>query len=260
MLKGKVVLVTGSSRGIGREIAKAFAMSGCKVVINYHANKKAALETVKEIKDTFYKTFEDVEYPSISQPEPIIIKADISVEHEVMLMFAEVMRKFGRIDILVNNAGIYKNAVSWRMAKETWDKVIATNLTGPFLCAKYVLPYMRKQKWGRIINISSVLGQIGAAGGCNYAASKAGLFGLTKSIAKEVANKGITVNCVTIGYLSTGMTYTLSQEIRDWVIEHTPLKRFGKPEELASLVKYLCTEGASFITGQVIHINGGLYV
>jgi len=246
MLNGKVALVTGSSRGIGREIAKTLARAGCNIVVNYHSNKKAAVEAAREIKDI--------------TPRWWIIKADISRQDDVEDMIAEIIAKFGRIDILVNNAGIYRNAISWKMKKEDWDKVIATNLTGPFLCAKYTLPYMRKQKWGRIINISSVLGQIGAAGGCNYAASKAGLYGFTKSIAKEVANKGITVNCIAAGYVNAGMSLRLPKKIIDWVIEHTLLKRLAKPEEIAGLVKYLCTDGAGYITGQIIHINGGLYV
>lgn len=238
----KVVLITGSSRGIGASIAKSFAELGYKVVIHYNKNLQMAQTVADEINAN------------------MIVQGDITDEEQVQSMLAEIKNEVGSVDILINNAGVYENAISWKLSRESWDKVLAVNLTGPFLCTKHVLPDMRKKGWGRVINISSVLGQIGAVGGCNYSASKAGLFGLTKSIAKEVVNKNVTVNCVVIGYIATGMTWTLSQEIRDWVIEHTPMKRFGKPEELASLVIYLCTENASFITGQVIHINGGLYV
>ena len=249
MLKDKVILITGSSRGIGRILAKEFAMLGCQVIINYHTNKKAALETVKEIK----------EYSTKYLPNPMIIKADVSNENDVIRMITEIITKYGRIDILVNNAGIYKNAISWKMKREDWDKVLAVNLTGPFLCIKHVLPIMRRNRWGRIINISSVLGQIGAVGGCNYATSKSGLFGLTKSIAKEVARFNITVNCIVLGYFKCGMGLEMPKKIIDWVIENTPLKRLGNPKEIAELAVFLCN-GADYITGQIIHINGGLYV
>jgi len=260
MLKGKVVLITGSSRGVGREIAKEFAMRGCTVIINYCTNKEAAEETIREIRRTFDKEFADVEYPPIYFPELKIIQADVSIERDVVRMMVEIEAEYGRIDILVNNAGIHRNAVSWKMTREKWDAVLGVNLTGAFLCIKHVIPIMRKKKWGRIINTSSVLGQTGAFGGSNYSASKAGLFGLTKSVAREVAKFGITVNCVVFGYADVGMTHTLPREIVDWVIEHTLLKRLATPEEFVGPICFLCTDEASYITGQLIHVNGGLYV
>jgi len=244
----KVVLVTGSSGGIGAFLTKSFAEKGYNVVIHYNSNIESAKAVEEEINAKY------------SNVKTMIVKANLVREKQVMAMMAKIKRKLGSVDILVNNAGIYKNGISWKLSKKDWDSVISVNLTAPFICIKHVLPDMRAKGWGRILNISSVLGQIGTIGGCNYSASKAGLFGLTKSIAKEVANKNITVNCVILGYFDVGMTWTLSQEIRDWVLSQTLLKRFGKPEELASLILYLCIENASFITGQLIHVNGGFHV
>jgi len=249
MEKGtKVVLVTGASGGIGAFLAKSFAKEGYAVAIHYNSNFKCADVVQAKI---------NVECPYVAT---MLVKADLSSEEQVIAMIAKIKSELGSVDILVNNAGIYKNGISWKLSKDAWDKVVAVNLTAPFLCTKHVLSDMRKNGWGRIINISSILGEIGTIGGCNYSASKAGLFGLTKSIAREVANKNVTVNCVVLGYFEVGMTWTLSQELRDLVIGQTPLKRFGKPEELASLILYLCTGNASFITGQLIHINGGFHV
>lgn len=246
-LKDKVCIVTGSSRGIGKGIAIAFAKEGAKIVINYHSQEGAAKETADEIAKK-YRT------------EVEIVNADVREEKEVVDMIRKTKERFGKVDILVNNAGVHKDSVIWKMAKNNWDEVVSTNLTGAFLCTKHVIPVMRKKGWGRIINISSVVGQIGIFGASNYAASKSGLFGFTKAVAREVANKNITVNCVAFGYIVAGMNLRLPEEIKQRVLQGIPLKRFGKMEEVTGPIVFLCTEEAAYITGQIIHINGGYYV
>lgn len=246
-LKDKVCIVTGSSRGIGKGIATAFAKEGAKIVINYRAQEDAAKETANELVEKYHT---DVE----------ILKADVTREEEVVETLRKISERFGTIDILVNNAGVHKDSVIWRMDKNIWDAVISTNLTGVFLFTKHVIPVMREKGWGRIINISSVVGQIGIFGASNYSASKSGLFGFTKSVANEVADKNITVNCVAVGYIEAGMNLRLPEEIRQKVLQRIPLKRFGKIEEVAGPVVFLCTDEAAYITGQIIHINGGYYM
>jgi len=246
-LKSKVCVVTGSSRGVGKGIATAFAREGAKIVINYRSQGNTAGKTYDEL---INKYCADVE----------LVKADVSKEEEVVQMIKKTKERFGTVDILVNNAGVYRDSVSWKMDKNIWDDVMATNLTGVFLCTKHVLPIMRERNWGRIINISSVVGQIGTFGASNYAASKSGIFGFTKAIAKEVANKNVTVNCVALGYIETGMNTRLPEEIRQKALQEIPMKRFGRIEEVASLVVFLCSEEAAYITGQVIHVNGGYYM
>jgi 3-oxoacyl-[acyl-carrier protein] reductase len=246
-LKDKVCLITGSSRGIGKAIALAFAHEGAKVVVTYHTNRTEAMETINEI-------------ASISQAGHVLNQADISKEEEVRRIIQETKEDLGPIDILINNAGIHKDGMSWRMDKEIWDAVLATNLTGTFLCTKHVLPVMRKRGWGRIINISSVIGEIGLAGACNYAASKSGLFGFARSVAKEVADKNITVNCVAYGYMNAGMNLRLPEETRQKVLQDIPMKRFGTLEEAVAPVVFLCSDAASYITGQTLHVNGGFYL
>lgn len=241
---GKVCLVTGSSRGIGKTIAKGFAEARCKIVINCLSNAEVALQTMKEIK---------LEYPNC---EVMMVKADVSLESEVSNMIEQIIGKFGTIDILVSNAGINVDSVIWKMTKDEWDRVISTNLTGAFLCTKHVIPIMRKNNWGRIIYISSVASQTGLFGASNYAASKAGLLGLAKSVAREVANRNITVNVVACGYMDTGMGSRLSEEIRRKALENILMGRFGTAKEVADLVVFLSK--AAYITGQIIHINGGL--
>jgi len=245
-LKDKVCIVTGGSRGIGKGIATAFAKEGAKIIINYRSKRDVARETCNEIRQ--YCT------------EVEIVKADVSKEEEVVEMVKKTKDRFGTIDILVNNAGVYEDRVIWKMDKNIWDEVISTNLTGVFLCTKHVVPLMREKGWGRIINISSVVGQIGTFGASNYAASKSGLFGFTKAVAKEVANKNITVNCVALGYIEAGMNLRLPEEIRQKVLQEIPMKRFGKVEEVAGPVVFLCTDEAAYITGQIIQINGGFYM
>lgn len=245
-LKDKVCIVTGSSRGIGKGIATAFAKEGAKTVINYYSQEDAAKETANEIVQK-YQT--DVE----------IVKSDVSKEEEVVKMVEITKERFGTVDILVNNAGVHKDRVVWKMDKNIWDEVMFTNLTGVFLCTKHVVPVMREKGWGRIVNISSVVGQTGLFGASNYVASKSGLFGFTKTVAKEVANRNITVNCVAFGYIEAGMNLRLPEETRQKVLQEIPMKRFGKIEEVASLIVFLCSDEAAYITGQVIHINGGYY-
>jgi 3-oxoacyl-[acyl-carrier protein] reductase len=246
-LKDKVCVVTGSSRGIGKGIATAFAKEGAKILINYRSQEEAAKETANEI---IAKYHADVE----------IVKADVSKEEEVVEMVEKAKERFGTIDILVNNAGVFKDSVIWKMDKSFWDEVISTNLTGVFLCTKHVIPMMREKGWGRIVNISSVVGQIGTFGASNYAASKSSIFGFTKAVAKEVANKNITANCIALGYIEAGMNTRLPEEIRQKILQDIPMKRFGRVEEVAGSVVFLCTEEAAYITGQVIHINGGYYM
>jgi 3-oxoacyl-[acyl-carrier protein] reductase len=242
----EVCLITGGTQGIGKAIAMAFARHGMSVVLNYHSNDKEAQNAVYEI---YNETKIHVE----------AIKADVANEDQVIQMVSIIMEWFGHIDILVNNAGIFKDSVSWKMDKNDWDSVIATNLTGAFLCTKHVLPIMREQGFGRIINVSSVVAEVGVFGASNYAASKAGLIGFTKAVAKEVAIKGITVNCVALGYINAGMNLRLPEELREKIKETIPMKRFGEVEEVAAIVVFLSSKEASYITGQVININGGLY-
>lgn len=245
-LRDKVCIVTGSSRGIGKGIVTALAKEGAKIVVNYNSREEEAKKTAREIVQK-YNT--DVE----------IVKADVSSEEEVAAMVQKTMQRYGTIDVLVNNAGIHNDSVVWKMDKAVWDEVISVNLTGIFLCTKHVVPVMREKGWGRIINVSSVLGQTGTFGACNYVASKSGIFGFTKAVAREVANKNITVNCVSLGYIEAGMNIRLSEEIRRKTLLEIPMKRFGKLEEVTGLIVFLCTEKTSYITGQIINISGGYY-
>jgi 3-oxoacyl-[acyl-carrier protein] reductase len=245
-LKDKVCIVTGSSRGIGKGIAIAFAKKGASTVINYCSQEDTAKETANEIVQK-YQT--DVE----------IVRSDVSKEEEVVEMVKITKERFGTVDILVNNAGVHNDRVVWKMDKSIWDEVVFTNLTGAFLCTKHVVPVMREKGWGRIVNISSVVGQTGLFGASNYVASKSGLFGFTKTVAKEVANRNITVNCVAFGYIEAGMNLRLPEETRQKVLQEIPMKRFGKIEEVAGPIVFLCSDEAAYITGQVIHVNGGYY-
>jgi 3-oxoacyl-[acyl-carrier protein] reductase len=239
--------VTGSSRSIGKGIAIAFAKEGAKTVINYRSQEEAAKETANEIVEKYHSEVE-------------IVKADVTEEKEVVEMIKKTKEHFGKVDILVNNAGVHRDHVIWKMDRNIWDEVMSTNLTGAFLCTKHVVPVMREQSWGRIINISSVVGQIGIFGASNYATSKSGLFGFTKAVAMEVADRNITVNCIALGYIEAGMNLRLPEEMRQRVLRAIPMKRFGKIEEVTGPIVFLCTDEASYITGQIIHINGGYYM
>ncbi|HPU44131.1 MAG TPA: 3-oxoacyl-[acyl-carrier-protein] reductase [Dictyoglomaceae bacterium] len=244
MLDGKVALVTGGSRGIGRATALALSREGAKVLINYKGNEEAALETLKELKEV--------------GGEGEIYKADVSIEEEVERMFSFLLEKWGKLDILVNNAGITKDNLLLRMKVEDWDRVINTNLKGVFLCTKSAVKIMLKQKSGRIINISSIVGLKGNIGQANYASAKAGIIGFTKSVAREVASRGITVNAIAPGFISTEMTLALSEEMRKKILEEIPLGKFGTCEDVAAAVKFLASDEANYITGVVLNVDGGL--
>lgn len=246
-LSNKVCVVTGSSRGIGKGIAIALAREGARIVVNYRSEDQAARATADEIAD---KSGVEVE----------LLKADVSKEEEVVRMIQRTQQIFGALDILVNNAGVHIDKVSWKMDMAAWQSVIATNLSGVFLCMKHAIPLMRQKGWGRVLNISSVAGQVGLFGASNYCASKSGIFGLTKAVAREVADKNITVNCLALGYFDVGMNKRLGDDVRLAALRKIPMGRFGKMEEMAGPVVFLCTDEASYITGQVIHVNGGYYM
>lgn len=241
-LKDKVAIVTGASRGIGKAAALALVTQGAKVVINYARSSEAAEATVKEITD--------------AGGEAIAVQADVSQSAEVDNLIKTTLDKFGRIDVLVNNAGITKDTLLLRMKPEQWQAVIDLNLTGVFLCTKAVSKTMLKQRSGRIINIASVAGQMGNPGQANYSAAKAGVIGFTKTVAKELANRGITVNAVAPGFIETDMTHDLKS---DDIIQFIPLGRYGKPEEVAGTIRFLASDpAAAYITGQVFNVDGGM--
>ncbi|HYE80534.1 MAG TPA: 3-oxoacyl-[acyl-carrier-protein] reductase [Clostridia bacterium] len=243
-LKGKNALVTGGSRGIGRAIALQLAAKGANVVVNYTSNREAALAVVR-----------DIEAMGVSG---MAVKADVFNVEEVENLVNEVLNTFGSIDILVNNAGITRDNLIIRMTEQDFDDVIKTNLKGAFICTKSVSKVMIKQKTGKIINVSSVVGIIGNAGQSNYAAAKAGLIGFTKSMAKELAKRGINVNAVAPGFIETDMTSKLPDKVKEEFISGIPLMRAGKPEDIAKVVLFLASEYSDYITGQVINIDGGM--
>lgn len=247
-LSGRVALVTGGSRGMGRAIALKLASLGAKVAVNYVAlepQNEADAQSVVE---------------SIGQGggEAMAVEADIRKGDEVKAMADRVVERWDKIDILINNAGITRDTLILRMSEQAWDDVIETNLRGAYLCSKAALRSMIRQNWGRIISVSSVAGVIGNAGQTNYAASKAGLIGLTKSLARELGSRGITANAVAPGFIKTQMTERLPDEVKSSILSVTSLQRFGEPEEVAELVGFLATDRAAYITGQVIGIDGGM--
>lgn len=245
-LEGQAALVTGASRGIGRSIALALAEAGANVAVNYSGSETAAQAVVEEIKQLGVQAF--------------AVQANVGQTEQAENLIKEVTNVFGRIDILVNNAGITRDNLIMRMKEEEFDQVIETNLKGVFNCLKSVSRPMMKQRYGRIINISSVVGVLGNAGQANYVAAKAGVIGLTKSSARELASRGITVNCVAPGFIDTDMTRELSEDLRDKMIQDIPLARLGQPEEIAKVVVFLASEGASYMTGQTLHVDGGMYM
>ena len=243
-LDGKTALVTGASRGIGRAIAIRLASEGASVAINYAGNAKAA-EEVKSIIEA-------------AGGKAMLVQADVSSAESVEAMIKEVVEAFGGIDILVNNAGITRDGLLMRMKEEDWDAVINTNLKGVFYCTKAVSKLMMKKRAGRIVNMASVVGLTGNAGQANYAAAKAGVIGFSKTMAKELASRGITVNMVAPGYIDTDMTAVLSESVRETMVSGIPLGRAGTPEDVANAVLFLVSDDASYITGQVINVDGGM--
>ena len=244
MEEKQVVFVTGGSRGIGKAIALKYAEQGYNVVINYVSDKTDTQKLEQEFKE--------------KGAQALILKADVSKKEEVEEVVNQIIKTFGRIDVLVNNAGITKDTLLMRMKEEDFDKVIEINLKGTFLVTKTVTPYMMKKRNGRIINLSSVVGVTGNAGQANYSASKAGIIGFTKSIAKELASRNIRANAVAPGFIETDMTSVLSDEIKDNINSQIPMKRMGTPEEIANVAYFLGSEESSYITGQVINIDGGM--
>src|ERR1041384_306563 len=236
-MTNRTAFVTGASRGIGLACAKALGEAGARVVL-------AARDTAR------------LEEAAMQIPGAMCISIDLASPESIKDAFA----KAGNIDILVNNAGITKDGLAMRMKKDDWDVVLATNLTGAFLAVQQVLPSMLKQRWGRIINISSIVGETGNPGQSNYVASKAGLIGLTKSLAQEMASRNITINAIAPGFIETDMTAVLSDDLKAKMLEHIPLKRMGKAEDVAAAVRFLASDDASYITGHVLDVNGGMYM
>nr|WP_238134154.1 3-oxoacyl-[acyl-carrier-protein] reductase [Calderihabitans maritimus] len=246
MLDNRVAIVTGASRGIGRATALALASAGASVVVNYFGSEEAAREVVSCIE--------------AKGGRALALQADVANGEAVAKLVESTLDHFGRVDILVNNAGITRDNLLLRMKEDDWDKVINTNLKGVYNCTKAVLKPMMKQKEGRIINIASVVGISGNAGQANYAAAKAGIIGFTKSVAKEVASRGILVNAVAPGFIITDMTDSLSEKAKAELQEKIPLGRLGKPEDVAQVVLFLASPAAGYITGQVINVDGGMLI
>jgi|UniRef100_A0A7V3YFB4 3-oxoacyl-[acyl-carrier protein] reductase len=243
---GKVALVTGARRGIGFAIARTLGLGGAFVALNDVGSQEELHEAVEALRQ------EGIEAQGYV--------ADVTVREEIRAMVEDIIARWGHIDILVNNAGITKDALFVRMKDEDWKAVLDVCLQGTYNCTKEVLRYMMKQRYGRIINISSVVGVMGNAGQTNYATAKAALLGFTKSLAREVAPLGITVNAIAPGFINTEMTRRLPEEVREMWLQQVPMRRWGEPEEVAQLVAFLASQAAGYITGQTIHINGGLFM
>ena len=244
-MTNRTAFVTGASRGIGRACALALAEAGARVVVGARDRVKLE-ETAAAVRAL--------------GGEAHVVTLDLASAASIQEAFGATAKEFGRIDILVNNAAMTKDGLALRMKKDDWDAVLATNLTGAFLAIQQVLPGMMKERWGRIINISSIVGETGNPGQANYVASKAGLIGLTKSLAQEMASRNITVNAVAPGFIDTDMTAVLSEELKNNMLAHIPLKRLGKPEDVAAAVRFLASEDAGYITGHVLDVNGGMYM
>lgn len=242
----KSALVTGASRGIGRSIALQLAEEGYNVAVNYAGSKEKAEAVVEEIKAKGVDSF--------------AIQANVADADEVKAMIKEVVSQFGSLDVLVNNAGITRDNLLMRMKEQEWDDVIDTNLKGVFNCIQKAIPQMLRQRSGAIINLSSVVGAVGNPGQANYVATKAGVIGLTKSAARELASRGITVNAVAPGFIVSDMTDALSDELKEQMLTQIPLARFGQDTDIANTVAFLASDKAKYITGQTIHVNGGMYM
>ena len=244
MLNGNCAVVNGATKGIGRANAVQLASFGADIVIKYRSSVEEAERLKADIENLGVKT--------------LLVKADVSIAEEAENLRHEAKKCIGKVDILVNNAGIVKDNLILRMKMEDFSKVVDVNLKGTFNCLKYVSPIMLRQKKGKIINISSVVGIVGNAGQVNYAASKAGVIGMTKSLAKELGSRGIQVNAVAPGYINTAMTQGLNEKVKDEMLKVIPLKKFGEPEDVAKVVGFLASEDADYVTGQVIHVDGGM--
>lgn len=244
-MKGRVAFVTGASQGIGRACARAFAEAGARLALAARNREKLA-EVVKEAESLGV--------------EAVAVPMDVADAAQVEAAFRQALGRFGKIEILVNNAGIARDKLVLRMKREDWDAVLGTNLTGAYLCIQQALPGMVRQRYGRIVNVTSVVAEMGNAGQANYVASKAGLIGLTKALAQEVASRSITVNAVAPGFIATAMTANIAETSREKLIERIPLGRMGTDREVAVAVRFLASEEAGYITGNVLHVNGGLYM
>ncbi|MGM0479485.1 MAG: 3-oxoacyl-ACP reductase family protein [Bacteroidota bacterium] len=236
-MEKKVILITGASGGLGSSMAEYFSREDYALVLHHNEN-----------------------IPLIDEAKTIMhYKADLTNETEVEEMVQAILQRFNRIDIVINNAGVSESHISWKTALESWDKTIATNLTAPFLVCKHTIPVMREREWGRIINIASVVGQTGAIGTASYAASKAGLIGLTKTLSKELSSAGITANNLALGYFNKGMIRDVPEDLKEAITADIPLKRLGEPRAICHTINYLIDKASDYITGQTINLNGGLY-
>jgi 3-oxoacyl-[acyl-carrier protein] reductase len=245
-LTGHVALLTGSSGGLGRSIALELAKAGCDVALHYFRHREAA-ETLRE------------EVTALGR-RAVAVGADVRDPEQVEAMVRTALESLGRIHFLINGAGVSRDAMVWKMKASDWDDVLRTNLSGAFNCTRAVLPVMREQGGGRIVSLASVVGQAGIAGTSAYAASKAGLMGFTRAVAREAAPKNVTVNALALGYFSAGVIHTLSTEMQQAVLRQIPFGRFGDPRHVGQLIVFLCSEAGSYITGQTININGGVYM
>jgi NAD(P)-dependent dehydrogenase (short-subunit alcohol dehydrogenase family) len=236
-MEKKVMLITGASGGMGKHMVEWFKDKGMRLVLHYHDHAPA----------------------QTSSDDVLVLQADLRDPAQIESMIARALEKFGRIDLLINNAGISRSAMSWKTDLEAWNETVSVNLTAPFLTSKFAVPGMRERNYGRIINISSVVAQAGAIGTAAYAASKAGLIGLTKTQSKELAGSGITVNALALGYFNTGMIGDVPEEIQSEIIKTIPMKKLGDPETVCKTIEWLISDESKYITGQVINLNGGMY-
>jgi 3-oxoacyl-[acyl-carrier protein] reductase len=244
-MANRIAFITGASRGIGRACALALSAGGAKVVLAARQVDKLE-EVASEIR--------------ASGGDAFVTAIDLASQDSIKEAFSKVSKDFGRIDILINNGGLTRDGLAMRMKRDDWDAVIQTNLSGSFFCIQQVMPGMVRERWGRIVNITSVVAESGNPGQANYVASKAGLIGLTKSLAQELASRNITVNAVAPGFVETDMTASLNDELKGKITESIPLKRIGKPEEIAAAVKFLASDDAAYITGHVLDVNGGMFM